>query len=229
MGFNHKTPEEGYSTYRGKGKYIGELDLSNRGFKGKGRLDYLGAVINAEDFIFQPDKVVGSAKNFSLEEEIKPLEIPKVVGKEVTVTWKPYQDSLYLASGSQSFSVFKSGSYLFDGNLILTPDGVGGSGLLHWPLASLKADKIKFGAKTARSDTAWLKIKGKTEEEVLLEALNVKAGINFDNGLGVFTGNDEKLLTNLPFNQYTTSLIDFDWNIKDQMVYFKSDTASVDQ
>ena len=227
LGFNHKTPKEGYSTYRGKGKYVGELDLSNQGFKGKGRLDYFGAVINAEDFVFQPNKVSGSAKNFSLEEEIKPLEIPKVVGKEVTVNWKPYQDSLYLASGSQSFSVFKSGSYLFDGNLILTPDGVGGSGLLKWPLASLKADKLKFGANTARSDTAWLKIKGKTEEEVLLEALNVKADLNFDNGLGVFTGNDGKLLTNLPFNQYTTSLIDFDWNIKDQMVYFKSDTASV--
>jgi len=227
LGFNHKTPEEGYAAYRNKGKYMGELDLSNRGLKGKGRLDYLGAIINAEDFVFQPYKVFASAKNFSLEEELKPIEIPKVIGKEVTITWKPYNDSLYLTSGSQSFKLFKTGSYFFDGNLILTPNGVGGNGLLNWPQASLKAQKLGFGANTAKSDTSWLKIKGKSEEEILLEALNVKARLDFDKGFGSFDGNDNKLLTNLPFNQYTTTLIDFDWNIKEQMVYFKSDTTSI--
>lgn len=227
LGFIHKTPKEGYSAYKNKGKFIGELDLSNRGFQGKGRLDYLGAVINAEDFIFQPLKVSASAKNFYLEEELKPLEIPKVIGKEVTVTWKPYHDSLYLASGSQSFKLFKTSSYFFDGNLILTPNGVGGNGLLNWPQASLKAEKLGFGANTTQSDTAWLRIKGKTEEEILLEALNVKAKLDFEKGFGTFDGNDNKLLTNLPFNQYTTTLLDFDWKIKDQMVYFRSDTASI--
>jgi hypothetical protein len=226
LGFRHKTPAEGYATYRNKGRYSGELDLSNRGLQGKGRLNYLGAVINSEDFVFQPQKVTASAKNFSLEEEIKPMEIPKVVGKDVTVTWKPYQDSLYLASGNQSFNLFTKGSYSLDGSLILTPKGVGGNGLLNWPQASLQAEKLKFGAQSAQSDTAWLKIKGKTEKEILLEAPNVKAKLDFQKEFGSFDGNDHNLLTNLPFNQYTTSLIDFDWNIRDQMVYFRSDTAS---
>jgi hypothetical protein len=226
LGFIHLSPKEGYVAYRNKGRYSGEIDLSNKGLKGKGRLDYLGAVINAEDFVFQPDKVAASAKVFSLEEELKPLEIPKVLGKEVTVTWKPYHDSLYLTSGAQSFNIFKSGNYIFDGSLVLTPKGVGGNGILNWPQASLKAEKIGFGASTAKSDTSWLKIKGKSENELLLEALNVSSNLNFDKGFGSFDGNDEKLLTNLPFNQYTTSLIDFDWNIKEQMVYFRSDSSS---
>jgi hypothetical protein len=227
LGFSHLSPKEGYAAYRNKGRYSGEIDLSNRGLKGRGRLDYLGAVINAEDFVFQPDKVAASAKVFSLEEELKPLEIPKVLGKEVTVTWKPYQDSLYLTSGAKSFNIFTSGLYVFDGSLVLTPKGVGGNGLLHWPEASLKAEKFGFGAKTAKSDTSWLKIKGKSENEVLLEALNVSSNLQFDKGFGSFNGNDDKLLTNLPFNQYTTSLIDFDWHIKEQMVYFRSDSASL--
>ena len=227
LGFNHKTPAEGYPAFKNKGKYSGELDLSNKGFLGKGRLVYLGAVINAEDFVFQPDRVSASARNFSLEEELKPLEIPKVIGNEVTVTWKPYNDSLYLASSSQSFKLFKSGSYFFDGNLILTPKGVGGNGLLNWPQASLRAEKLGFGAYTTQSDTSWLKIKGKTEEEILLEALNVKTKLDFGKGFGSFDGNDDKLLTNLPFNQYTTTLLNFDWNIKEQTVYFRSDSATI--
>jgi len=224
LGFLHSTPKEGYVAYRGKGTYAGDLDLSNRGLRGKGKLNYLGAVINAEDFVFRPDKVTASARAFSLQEEIRPLPIPKVAGRDVSVTWRPFQDSLYLTSGTYPFRLFRPGVHVFHGNLIVTPDGVGGSGTLDWPEAILQAGSMQFGAQVARSDSAWLRIKGRSEGEVLLEALNVKGSMDFENSFGRFDGNNPSLLTELPFNGFTTSLTDFDWNAQEKMVYFRSDT-----
>ena len=52
LGFVHHTPAEGYPTYQAKGNYKGDIDLSNKGFYGKGTVGYLTASIKSEDIVF---------------------------------------------------------------------------------------------------------------------------------------------------------------------------------
>ncbi|MCU0348346.1 MAG: hypothetical protein MUC59_15505, partial [Saprospiraceae bacterium] len=67
LGFVTKTPEKGFANYRGKGQYFGAIDMSNKGLLGKGTLNYLGAKIDSEDFIFKPQQLTGSAERFVME------------------------------------------------------------------------------------------------------------------------------------------------------------------
>jgi hypothetical protein len=226
LGFIHKTPETGYPIYAKKGKFKGEVDLSNKGLRGKGNLVYLGASLDSEDILFWPERLSASAKAFDLDEKReKNKEEPKVHGEIVRIHWLPYKDSLNVSSEKNSFDLFKSGEHEFFGTLTLTPTGLKGSGTLDWPQASLQSKGFTFGAYSSRADTTSLKIKAAEAGSIAIKSDGVKSDVDFDKQIANFKSNKELLKTELPFNKYETSMNEFSWDMKGATVTFKANEA----
>jgi hypothetical protein len=226
LGFIHKTPETGYPIYAKKGKFKGEVDLSNKGLRGKGNLVYLGASLDSEDILFWPERLSASAKAFDLDEKReKNKEEPKVHGELVRINWLPYKDSLNVSSEKNSFDLFKSGEHEFFGTLTLTPSGLKGNGTLDWPQASLQSKGFSFGAYSSRADTTNLKIKAAEAGSIAIKSDGVKSDVDFDKQIAKFKSNKDLLKTELPFNKYETSMNEFSWDMKGATVTFKANEA----
>ncbi|MBI5916404.1 MAG: hypothetical protein HY842_13590 [Bacteroidetes bacterium] len=222
LGFETKTPPKGYPNYQGKGNFAGSLDLSNKGFLGKGTLNYLGAKIDSEDLIFKPSQLTGSAERFDLEEDRKSaVQVPQVRGFDVTIDWRPYKDSMYVSSREAPFELFKEGRHTLKGTLILTPGGLKARGLFDWDKASMNSKLFSFGANSATADTTDLKIKAFNADAIALSTTNLNGVVDFDKQLGAFKANAEFLTTTLPYNQYETSFNEFDWDLAKETVTFR--------
>jgi len=225
LGFSTKTPTAGFPTYDNKGTFSGELDLSNKGLLGKGRLDYLAAKINSDDLTFMPKLTTGSAEAFDLQEDREgPVPVPEVHGEQVNIEWRPYSDSLIVRSAEAPFEMFKQGDHQLDGSLVLTPASLRGAGKLGWSLAVANSPIFSFGPNDAQADTMNIQIKAlEVDDRLALETSNVKGSLDFDKSIGHFEANDESVVTTLPYNQYLTTMNEFDWDMKGSTIKFESE------
>lgn len=222
FGFLNNTPAAGFPCYQGQGNYEGQIDLSNKGFLGQGTLNYLGAVVHSEDFVFMPRQLTGSAERFDLaENRTGTIEVPQATGVDVTIDWRPYEDSMYVSSKKAPFELFKDGLHTMKGRLILTPSGLKARGLLDWDKASMNSTLFSFGAHNVSADTSDLKIKAFNADALALTTSNLNGRVDFDEQMGRFKANAEFLTTTLPYNQYETSFNEFDWDMKKETVTFK--------
>jgi hypothetical protein len=224
LGFVSPTPKGGYPAYGGKGRYTGDLNLSNSGLLGRGVVQYLNASIEAENIAFQPTRMIGSAKEFNLEENRgSGVEVPQAYGKDVVIDWRPYRDSLYITSVEATpFDIFKAGGYNLNGRLILTPDGLKGDGNFSWSEAEMRSKLFSFGAFSIDADTTDLRIKAFEADDLALKTANLNGKVNFDKQTGIFLANDEFVVTSLPYNRYETSMNEFDWDMRNALVSFRS-------
>ncbi|MFK7931932.1 MAG: hypothetical protein AB8G22_00390 [Saprospiraceae bacterium] len=223
LGFKTETPATGYDLYRGKGKYKGSIDLSNSGMLGAGNVKYLGASLDSEDWIFKPSQMTGSAERFDLEEDRNPqMEVPQVRGEDVTIDWRPYRDSMYVRSKEKPFELFKANEHTLTGTAVLSPGGLKGIGLLDWSKANMTSELFNFGAFSAQADTTDINIRAFNTDELALKTSNLNGFVDFDEQVGTFKANDEFLNTTLPYNQYETSMNEFDWDIKEENITFKA-------
>ncbi len=224
LGFISPTEESGASLYRGRGNYQGDINLSNAGLSGKGQLSYIGAEVNSEDIRFELDRATASAEVFNLEEASSPRVLPQVRGNGVNIDWRPYSDSLLINSTEKEpFHLFKSGSHDFDGTLVLTPEGLKGSGQLDWPAASMNSKAIEFGTFSATADTATVRIRSlESDERLALSTENVNTTLDFEKGKGDFKSNTNALTTSLPYNQFQTSIEEFNWDMNGNTIGFQA-------
>ena len=226
FGFVHKTPPAGYPTYSKKGNYTGELDLSNKGFLGKGKLEYLTADIESEDLIFRPKQTTGTAKKFFMEEDrAGSVKVPQAKGENVSVNWLPFKDSMYVESKAKDFELFKAPGYSHKGTLILTPSGLKGRGVFEWGEGKLTSKLISYGPFQASADTADLEIKSLDGKGIAFDSRNIDGELDFDAQNGHFKANSESANTTLPLDQYRTSMNEFNWNMRKKTIEFKSDPS----
>ena len=226
FGFETKTPEEGFPSYLGKGEFKGDIDLSNEGLLGVGDISYLGATVSSEDIVFKPNQLLATADRFELEEDRdSEVEVPKALGLDVSIDWKPYQDSMYIRTKEKAFELFKNGEATLEGTLILTPGGLKASGLLDWDKGSLTSKLISFKAYSALSDTSTVKIKTVGFDDLAIDTKNVNADLNFDEQIGIIKANSDQTSTTMPYNKYITSLSDFTWDMKEETITFKNESG----
>lgn len=224
FGFVHTTPPAGYPTYSKKGNYTGQLDLSNKGFTGKGKLEYLTADIESEDLIFRPKQTTGTAKKFFMEEDrTSKVKVPQAKGENVSVNWLPFKDSMYVESKVKAFELFKASGYTHKGTLILTPSGLKGKGVFEWGEGKLTSRLISYGPFQASADTANLEIKSLDGAGIAFDSKNVDGELDFDALNGHFKANSEVATTTLPLDQYRTSMNEFTWDMKGKTITFKAD------
>lgn len=130
---------------------------------------------------------------------------------------------MYLTSGITPFDIYKSGLHHFKGRLALSPGGLSGKGELDWDKGTVNANFMQFGAFSVKADTMNLQVKAlNSSDQIALDTRNIKGEIDFDKQTGNFKANAEFVTSALPYNQYMTSMNEFDWDMRNQTITFKS-------
>jgi hypothetical protein len=221
LGFRTQTPPGGLPMYGGAGNFTDSIFLSNDGFLGAGRLDFMASTSTSRKFTFLPDSTYAPVDSFVVEKTVGGTEFPSVVNTNVDMTWIPADDYMSVRKKETNFDFF-DGISVFDGNLVVTSFGLFGNGNMSWQDADLRSREFFFGAMTMQADTSALTIKSIREGVFALTMDNVSSNVDFDSQHGLFKANIDTVLTKLPYNMYKTNINEFDWDMANKFIDFSS-------
>ena len=207
--------------YGGKGKGDLVINLSNRGFYGKGDLIYETSVSRSPEYLLLPDATVGNSSSFDLPESAK---YPLVVGFNVRTEWYPKQDKMFQTKLDSNFKVFKT-AYDFDGKLTLSPQDLRGDGKLLWNEAAFASTEMVFGRNKTKADVSSIQIYAVDPAKFAFESNNVRGDLDFDKREGRFYTNVIGTYTHFPFNNYSSNMNDYKWDMNKKTMEIKPGTA----
>jgi len=212
LGFGFSTPENGLPVFNGKGTFYEDIEMSNRGLRGSGKLDYLTSTSYSDDFIFHPDSVDAIAREFQVRKQVSGTAYPKVNNTNNKIHWEPKADEFYAFRQETPFKVFSDTS-LMKGDLLLTPEHLSGHGTMDLTVARLKSNEFIYAANSFRADSSSLEINGLSQNEVAVITDNVRANVDFDQQNGQFFANEDYTLVEFPETRYISSLDFFKWDL----------------
>lgn len=210
LGFNTQTGPLGLPLYSGKATYWHEIDLSNKGLRGSGKIDYLTSNMNADYLIFFPDHMEGHSENFEIKKQTTPVEYPSVIGKDNTLRWNVEDDEFMIKKDTTDFKMFDNQGVL-DGNLSLTSKGLMGDGSLHIDKATISSNQFKFKKDVVDADTANFDLYTINILNTDFESDNVNTHIDFVERKGVFKTNGENTIWKFPKNKYISEMNQMTW------------------
>ncbi len=223
LGFKHITPESGYDTYGGKGKYTANIDLSNSGLVGDGSLKYLTSITKSDKFEFYPDSMITVAQKFTVTQSSGNPQYPEVAGENTPVMWKPYKDIMIAKSDYKPLDFFSEKAKMTGkSSLILTPSGMTGKGHMEFLDAKLHADKFTFQQLKFTSDTANFELFTSDTKQLAFSTQQYKALIDFEQRYGEFFSNGNGSMVDFPFNKYKCFMDQFKWFMDEQVIEMKS-------
>jgi hypothetical protein len=226
LGFVKQSPTEGYPIYNGKAQFTNEIDLSNQGLKGNGRLDFLTSSAESEDFTFLPEETNGIASNFNIEPQTTGIEYPEVQGENIKLVYKPLEDRLFTESTNSSFHIFEKETSL-KGGLTLTPAGLEARGTLLMPTANLISEKMDLTHHALMADSADFNLIGGEEMDgVSFKTNNLIAQIDFEERQGRFTSRDMGNTVEFTENRYLAYISEFSWNMDKNDIYMGASNSA---
>lgn len=223
FGFTRITGKGGYKMYKGKGTFTDTINLSFKGLRGNGTLDYIQSksVSGPKGFTFFPDSTNGFATTFTIKQQsaAQGTESPSVNGESVNIHWEPYENKLYAVETGKAFKMYGDTTTL-SGGLIYTPKGLGGWGKYKFSEALITSKNFDFKEKVANADSADFDLltQGGALDEMAFKTKNVKANIDFTTKKANFTTNDTLSLVQLPKNMYVCYLTKFTWDMQTKQI-----------
>ncbi|MBP8848919.1 MAG: hypothetical protein KBG80_00035 [Breznakibacter sp.] len=218
LGFVRTTPAEGFPIYGNRAKYYSDIDLSNEGFLGKGKLTYQTSTSNSERFVFLPERTYGLTQTFEVEKRAKGVEFPDAKGKYNTIDFLPYEDQLIAKSQENSFEMFNREG-LLEGHLTLSSSGAVGGGKMMLPSSTLEAEKMSFGDHTIHSDSADFKMMGADLQNISFATTDLIADIDFEKRMGQFTSLVGGSRVDFTDNKYISFIREFSWNMDKNYIF----------
>ncbi len=207
--------------YGGKGSGNLTINLSNRGFYAKGDLLYQTSISRSPEYLLLPDATVGNSTSFDLPESAK---YPLVSGYNVRTEWYPKQDKMFQTKLDSNFKIFKS-AYDFEGKLTLSPADLRGDGKLLWNEAAFSSIDMVFGRNKANAAISAIQIYAVDPTKFAFESNNVKGDLDFDKREGRFLTNVIGAYTHFPFNNYSSNMNDYKWDMTKKTMEIKPGTA----
>ena len=221
FGCTRVTGKTGYKTYKGKGTFTDTINLSWKGLRGIGTLDYLSSksVSGPKGFTFFPDSTNGFATTFNIKQQSAGPESPSVNGESVNIHWEPYENKLWAVETGKAFKMYGDSTTL-SGGLVYTPKGLGGWGKYTFSEAKLTSNTFDFKEKIVNADTADFDLltQGGALDELAFKTKNVKANIDYTTKKANFTTNDTLSLVQLPKNMYICYLTKFTWDMHTKQI-----------
>lgn len=232
MGFVRSTPEAGFPLYEGKGTYYNLIDLSNRGLRGNGTLEYLTSKAVTDDVIFFPDSTKIHASEFTMAQRTSGIEFPNLTSNNIDIKWYPHKDIMYADQTKEPFNLFGNNSKL-KGSLIIQPVGLTGSGIMDLEKAELRSNLFTFESNSFYSDSTSFSLKSLDKSDFNFTTENLNGKIDFTTQEGNFKSNESFTIAKFPKNLYLSYLDRFDWSIsKDEIAIESSpqvDTSASEQ
>lgn len=210
LGFNTQTGPLGLPLYEGRGTYYHEIDLSNEGLRGSGKIDYITSTMNPDYLIFFPKYMDGHTENFEIKKQSAPIEYPSVKGGDNTLRWNIEEDEFLVKMDTTKFKIFDAQGTL-EGDLNLTSHGLKGNGILIIEKAKISSKLFDFGKDIVDADTANFDLFTINVLNTDFESDNVNAHIDFVERKGVFRTNGENTIWTFPKNKYISEMNEMTW------------------
>lgn len=209
LGFVMETPRSGFPTYGGKGQYKETIDLSYRGLRGQGQLNYLSATIVSKEFVFMPDSAIGVSDTFFVKED---ATFPQISNSRCRQHWFPYQDSMrvvQLQKGPE-FRMFR-GDGLLAGYLTLRPQGANASGAITINEGTIESRHFNLHPRVMDAQVSTFTLRSDVYRNIAFYATNMKSHTDYDKKRAEFTSNDPLGRTDLPLLSYNAYVDKFSW------------------
>lgn len=219
LGFVQKSPDNGYVAYRGKGRFYNNVWLSNQGFRGDGRIDYLDSKIESDDFVFFPDSTNGITTSMNIAQ--KPGAHTDVAATRVYMHWEPYNDNIAFNDLGLPMLMY-GGQVAFLGKLNYNPKNIDGSGTVELYDAKMRSARFDFAVSSFSSKNTSLEIKSYQPEKLALTTENLQANVDMSKKIANFKSNTGNGRIDLPENLYTAWIEGFSWKMLDKKLQFTS-------
>lgn len=222
LGFRHKT--SGLPMYAGRGSYQGLVDLSNRGLRGRGNIDYVTSHTLSDSLVFYLDSTNGAADKHRVDEQASGAEFPPASVNNAYLHWEPYNDKMFIHSISEPVDIF--GETQLAGNTEITPMGMFGSGTQTFGRADITSKRFTYRHHELLADTADLRIYdiSNGNDNIAFSTDNYRSHINFKTRKGNFKANGEASEVFFVKNEFKAKAHEFDWEpIDSTLLRFKWD------
>ncbi len=225
LGFVTQTPIAGYPAYGGKGTYTHIIDLSNKGLRGRGQLQYLNARLASEQLVFFPDSAIARAEVFSLKEQLSGPEYPMASGTDIDVFWLPYEDVMHLNNAADPFQMYGAEASL-DGSLALRPDGLKGSGEMEFEDALMASRGFDFLHHEFKADTADFSLKAYDLNDLAFTISDYRAHADLQKRRAEFRSNGGVARVEFPLNDYITFMDECVWLMDESSISLRNTRLS---
>lgn len=224
LGFSHAVPTTGYQLYNSEGKLFGAMGLDNAGIRATGRIEYLAATVQSEDFIFYPDSVVGRGNVGELKEkQFGSAWYPQVTLPEFRLKWLPKQDQFGLTNLRDPFSLYNNTAQL-EGELIVSKEGTKGDGKVITRGSELVSDQMTFSSKEFGARHAEFQVKTTNPDKPALAGKDVRLKFNLEQNFAELSPEIEgEAAFEFPYAQFKTSITDAHWDLTTQKVTMTKD------
>jgi len=215
LGFRFNIPEEGVEVYQGKAKLFNTLEMSNMGMKGKGKIDYLTASIESDEFNFFPDSMLTITRKISIANN---TVFPEVIADATSVKWYPDKDELFIEPVENStFDMFENGTSL-NGNLLLKSTGLSGSGEVSLKDSFLKGKNFSFTSSSISADSATYNLKSISGSGFAFIADDASVEIDFEKQRSHFSLNSDSSMVKFPEVNYICTMTDFEYDMQQRVL-----------
>ncbi len=226
LGFIYESGDSAIDAYN-NAKLYAEVRLSNRGLEASGQLDYLTSSIHTDEFKIYPDSMnIPQAKEFALRRQTEGIEFPEVHSDKNKIHWEPKNDKMTIYKHERPFDMYDSKAK-FDGNLLLTPQGLSGTGRLDVETADIRSDSIAFGADSFHSDSSLFRLKAVMDGPYQMVTVDsVRSFVDINARRGHFTPSGDYALVQFPANKFAAYVDDFTWDMDSAKVHIGVDTLT---
>jgi hypothetical protein len=235
LGFRKNTGEGGMPVYGGKGTFINNLQLSHKGLRGDGEIDYITTKAKSDDFVFYPDSVNAFCRNLTVKAAQQGnVEFPDVEAADVRLHWEPYQPNKFEVAQTKGAIMMYAGESKLKGKIAIGESGMTGSGTLEFASAEVASKKFRFKKEDFKSDTASFaftardEVKDDGSKEVAIKTDNVKADVSFKNRMGQFKSNSSDSYIEFPVNKYIAYMDELRWYMDKEEVDMNSSMNEID-
>jgi hypothetical protein len=224
LGFEHTIPGEGYQLYNGQGKLFGNIRLDNQGIRSDGIINFWAATIKSQDFVFYADSVVGTGLQASMEEkQFGSVYFPEAYFPNYAMKWEPKRDNMRLRTTTKPFTFYNSTAEL-TGQVIVSKNGLVGSGKLDTRGADIRSREFTFASKEFNSRHARLRVKSAEPDKPLIDGTDVSVRFNLaQNFADISPEVTGEAAINFPFAQFKTSISNARWDLNAQRITMTKD------
>ncbi|MBR3960043.1 MAG: hypothetical protein IKJ81_08380 [Bacteroidales bacterium] len=211
LGFVRKSPRTGYPAYGGKGKFTNRIDLSYRGLRAQGQVEYLTSVIESKTIYFMPDSMVSVSDTFYVKEQ---GSFPDIRNSRAMQRWYPYADSMrvsQLQNGPQ-FKMYHNDA-LLAGHTVLKPEGAYASGAITIKEGTLESLRFALQPKDMYSNVTAFTLRSDVYNNIAFYATDMKSHVDYTKRRADFVANAELGRTQLPLLQYAAYVDKFSWEM----------------
>ncbi len=240
LGFDLPTPEEGRRLFGGKGRFYQGVALNGKGLGGNGKIEYLTATAESENFIFYPDSVLGTCHSLKIDpvtisqiastKDVE-AEYPKVKSDSCDILWYPHQDNFAISTADTSLYVFDK-ALPFNGNIDYSPKSMKAQGELLYSDAAFFSDKMLFKNSSFDADSAMFcnfdySTPGDSTGYFYTDRYDAKCDLNVDRVQFVVSGDSARV--HFPHHRYSQRTEFFEWTVADRSYRFGDKLSNYDE